>query len=109
MNKPVKINRLAAQLLSEATPPGHHNEWRRKDKRRRTGVALELQTESGEHLLLYTLNVTPVSMCLTSKTKLNVNKSVQVRRAHTDEPWSSAVVVHCTSTIGGYRIGLQMC
>lgn len=109
MNKLVKINQLAAHLLAEATSPGQHSEWRRGDKRRRIRVAIELLTESGEHLFLHSLNVTPASLCLRSQMKVNENGSVQVRRAYTDEPWSNAVVAHCTATASGYLIGLQMC
>ena len=109
MNKLVKINQLAAHLWAEATSPGQHSEWRREDKRRSIRVALELQTESGDLVFTRSRNVTPISLCLTSKMSVNENESVQVRRAHTDEAWSNAVVAHCTTTVSGYLIGLQMC
>ncbi len=100
---------LASELYDELcdTPV---QEWRRDFTRRDTHEAIDLEypTEDGMDVVLaYALNVSVDSMGITCRQEFSKRDRVRVRRAF-GETWTEAVVMHCTSTVGGYKIGLKI-
>ncbi len=109
MTKKAASENLASELfeeLGELSEP----EWRRGSPRRDTHEALDLEypTEEGMKVVLaYAINVAIDSMGITCREEFDQRDRVRVRRAF-GETWSDARVMHCTPTIGGYKIGLKM-
>ena len=100
---------LASELFEELCD-GPAQEWRRDGARRDTHEAIDLEypTEEGMNVsLAYALNVAIDSMGITCRREFNKRDRVRVRRA-VGETWTDAVVMHCTPTVGGYKIGLKM-
>ena len=100
---------LAGELWQEAGPGSEEPsppEWRRDSPRRLVHQAVDIRHRGGR-AYGHARNVGPDSMCVVAKQRLQCGSAVQVRRAYTDgAEWSRMTVVHCTDTIGGYKVGL---
>lgn len=105
------IEKLASDLYAQAGPGSEEpapGEWRRGAGRRVIRVPVEIECPGKRAMRAHTLNVSPDSMCVLSRDRLGAHERVRVRLAH--EPgaaWHAAAVVHCTETVGGFKVGLK--
>ena len=109
MTKKVTSENIASELYEELCE-SPEQEWRRDSSRRETYEALDLEypTEEGMKVILaYALNVSLDSLGISCREEFKPRDRVRIRRAF-GENWSDAQVMHCTATIGGYKIGLKI-
>lgn len=82
-------------------------EYRRSPARRTSDVPLEVEA-NGKVLTATIFNVGPDSLCVKVREDIHA-ETVRVRQACEDDaPWYDAKVVHCTETLGGYKLGLTI-
>lgn len=104
------IVKLASDLYAQAGPGSEEpapNEWRRSVARRLVRAPVEIECPGKPTVRAHTLNASPDSMCVLSRTKLDVHDRVRVRLMYERGGWHSATVVHCTGTVGGFKVGLN--
>ena len=97
---------LTDELWEQAGPESTDNspEYRRDCPRRRIEISLDLDV-GGKMLLARSRNVGEDSMGVFSRNFVQAAR-VRVRVAIPQSMWYEACVVHCTETIGGYKVGL---
>jgi len=95
---------LLSLLCEKETPPVAPPEWRRSELRLEVRAPLEL-TVNSLVISSYTLNVALNSMCVFSRTNIIAGSIVSVSSPHYDKEWCGRVV-HCTQTVGGWKIGI---
>lgn len=97
---------LTDELWGQAGPESTDGsaEYRRDCPRRCIGASLDLEV-GGEMLLAKCRNVGEDSMSIFSRQFVGTHR-VRVRIAMPQGMWHEACVVHCTETIGGYKVGL---
>ena len=99
---------LAQELYEELPEPVDAPEYKRAFARRKIDIPIEIELDGRIcREIAMIRDVTPTSIGLVCKIALPDRKRVRVRRDE-NSPWSDAVVVHCASTIGAYKIGLEM-
>ncbi len=99
---------LARELYEELKDPIDAPEYKRAVARRQVQIPIDLEVDGKIwRLIADTRDVTPTSMGIVSSQQLPERKRIRVRRDQ-NSPWSEAVVVHCVSTVGAYKIGLEM-
>ena len=101
---------LAGQLYDEADAEtgARADEWRRSSPRRTSDAPLEVRA-NGRILTAVAVNVGPDSLCVRVREGVREGDAIRVRRAYEDgAPWYGAEVVHCTETLGGYKLGLRV-
>jgi hypothetical protein len=56
------------------------------------------------------VNISESGMCLVLRTRVNLFTIVRVRPSFgdDDQDWVSGRVIHCTQTVGGHKIGIQV-
>ena len=98
---------LARQLYATADADPPAAEYRRSSKRRTSAVPLEVEA-NGKTLVATIVNVGPDSLCVKVREDIHAT-TIRVRQACKDDaPWCSAEVIHCTETLGGYKLGLKV-
>ena len=99
---------LARQLYATADADPPAAEYRRSSKRRTSAVPLEVEA-NGKTLVATIVNVGSDSLCVRVREDIRAGSRVRVRRACEDgSPWHGAEVIHCTETLGGYKLGLKV-
>jgi hypothetical protein len=97
---------LTQKLFDRATQrPG--SEWRRRSQRRDLQEAVVIRNE-GVDVFANTINVSTSAMTVKSQRPLNAGLQVNVRHASVVQEWYGMEVMHCTKTIGGFKIGLRL-
>jgi len=105
-------SRLLADLLAEVerdkAEAETEAEWRRREARgtHLTGARLELQQRNGmvHHVRLH--NVTSEGLCVVCPQKLRQFDVVSLRRFGDSGPHGLFKIVHVTSTVGGFKLGM---
>ena len=101
---------LAKQLYDEAGLRAEPRapEYRRSKARRISRTPLEIDA-NGKTLVATIVNVGSDSLCVRVREDIRAGSRVRVRRACEDgSPWHGAEVIHCTETLGGYKLGLKV-
>lgn len=99
---------LAQELHDELPEPAGALEYKRSAARRQINVPIEIELDGRICREIASIrDVTPTSMGILCKLELPERKRVRVRRDE-NSPWSEAIVVHCATTVGAYKIGLEM-
>ena len=95
------------QLCAEAEP---NTEWRRASHRRKNcgGVRLELQRQNGAVFNVRLHNVSTTGICVICPKKIRQADVVKLRCKGGPFPEEDFTVVHVTSTIGGFKLGLSL-
>ena len=101
---------LLARLwgASEETDP--NAEWRRSDPRRKNlaGIRLELQRHNGAVCNVRLHNVSAAGVCVICPKKIRQADIVTLRCHGESVLEENFKVVHVTSTIGGFKLGLTL-
>jgi hypothetical protein len=101
---------LLARLwgVSEETDP--NAEWRRADPRRKNfaGMRLELQRQNGAAYNVRLHNVSAAGVCVICPKKIRQADIVTLRCHGESVLEEEFKVVHVTSTIGGFKLGLTL-
>lgn len=79
---------------------------RRADPRYTWTRPMELMVDGTIHYV-YTRDVSRDGVGLTCRERLDDESRVQLRRDSND-PWVPARVVHCTQTVGAFKIGIDL-
>ena len=92
-------------VCAEADP---NAEWRRTDYRRKNcaGIRLELLRKNGAVYNVRLHNVSTTGVCVISPKKIRQADVVRLRLHGESVPDEEFKVVHVTSTIGGFKLGL---
>jgi hypothetical protein len=99
---------LARDLYEQLPEPEDAPEYKRSLARRQLRVPIDIEIDGKvSREIAETRDVTPTSMGITCKMELPERARVRVSLAFEGE-WSEAVVVHCATTVGAYKIGLEM-
>lgn len=104
-----RYDNLAQELYDEAGINAEPKapEYRRSKARRSSGALLEVDG-NGKTLVATIVNVGPDSLCVRVREDIHATR-VRVRRACEDGAlWHGAEVIHCTETLGGYKLGLKV-
>ena len=100
---------LAKRLYDAAGPEAAPRaaEYRRSLARRTSDVPMEVKA-NGKVLNATIFNVGPDSICVKVREDIH-SKTILVRQAcENNAPWYSAEVLHCTETLGAYKLGLKV-
>jgi hypothetical protein len=105
-------SRLLADLLAEVEQNKDRAEaeaeWRRREARgtHLTGARLELQQRNGtvHHVRLH--NVNSEGLCVVCPRKFRQFDVVSLRRSGDSGPHELFKIVHVTSTVGGFKLGM---
>jgi len=100
-------NELLEQLWDAGSVPGHP-EWRRASARREISAPVKLST-GGTTCTGRTLNVNvaPESLCVFSRERIQAGSGVAI--CADGQGWRGewrGRVVHCTQTVGGWKLGI---
>jgi len=96
------------RLWSSLGDPQEGEEYRRDDVRRPVPAGLSATLAIGRKTLLAALvNVSQTGLELKSRVRIPERSPVQVCLRDGGQ-WLRARVVHCTGTIGGYKVGLKI-
>lgn len=86
-------------------------EWRRDCPRRETHEALDLEYPGEDGIVrvttAYAINVSYNALGITCRQEFRQRDRIRIRRAF-GEKWTNAQVVHCTPTVGGFKIGVRI-
>lgn len=99
---------LAKELYDRLPEPVDAPEYKRSVARRQVHIPIDIELDGRICAeIAETRDVTPTSMGILCKLELPERKRIRIRRSG-GEAWSEAVVVHCVSTVGAYKIGLEI-
>lgn len=101
---------LLEKLASCAQPDPAQPEWRRSEPRQESAqiIQLELQRRNGKVLQARLLNVTGDALGVVCPKQVRLGEVLVLRLRHHQEPSETFRVVHSTSTIGGFKLGLVL-
>ena len=102
---------LARELYEESDDPEDaHVKTRRKEVRRVTpDEPIDLEIDGKVYrFTAEARDAGTQSIGIVSKMPIKDGSYIRVRRASTEGEWNEAQVIHCTDTVGGYKIGLQI-
>ncbi len=99
---------LAADLYAQACDRGE-SEWRRGAQRRDIREDISIEVPGHKHPVSgFTYQVSPDSMTVCCRQALELETVVIVRRAYVEDGLcDEGTVMHCTQTIGGYKVGIK--
>ncbi|UCG32840.1 MAG: hypothetical protein JSU68_14390 [Phycisphaerales bacterium] len=101
---------LLARLWGASEESDSNEEWRRADRRRKncSGVRLELQRQNGTVYNVRLHNVSHNGVCVICPKKIRQADIVKLRCQGESVPDEAFKVVHVTSTVGGFKLGLTL-
>jgi hypothetical protein len=104
----VPASPLLARLLAESDKPEIQSEWRRADPRKEnlSGTRLELRRSNGATHTVRLHNVSRSGMCVICPKRMRVLDVVSVRRQGDTGPFEEFKILHVTSTVGGFKLGM---
>ena len=101
---------LLARLWDVSEETDSNAEWRRADRRRKNcaGIRLEIQRRNGAVYNVRLHNVSTSGVCVISPKKIRQADVVTLRCHGESVLEEDFKVVHVTSTVGGFKLGLTV-
>ncbi len=103
----MSIWNLAGWLYQQSND-AHEEVSRRRAPRKRITEAVVIRWDAEADIMGRTLDVAPDALGVRLTTAIPPHTQVLVRTSSRAGAWCPAYVVHSTTTLGGYKVGLRM-